>query len=99
MKRKLVIAYDKSDEEKYESLHWADEVEFGLVVVNDKPKPSLRELIDLCDGEMENMNFHSLTSIHADLAKIMVSSVGEEKAAEMMFEIAERGGIGGIARE
>ena len=63
------------------------------VIRKDAELATLDELAALCDSDAENSNNHSFVGVHAELGKIMVESVGEPAATDLMRRIAYRGGL------
>lgn len=89
----LLWGYDKSDEEKHIQLIWQNMVQFGFITIQSKRIPTLQELVDFLDGEVENKNYHRLTSIHHNLSCVLIGQVGQERARNIMERIARRGGL------
>ncbi len=65
-------------------------------ILDENPDPKsmgLEELADLCDHQAEARNDHEYVGAHRLLAALLFRKLGCEKATEIMFEIAEYGGL------
>lgn len=51
----------------------------------------------LCDQEAESSNNHEFVGVHRVLAALLYQKCGRKQATRLMFEIARRGGLDGMA--
>lgn len=65
-------------------------------ILDENPNPKsmcLEELAELCDQGAEARNDHEYIGAHRLLAALLFRKLGREIATEIMFEIAEYGGL------
>ncbi len=65
-------------------------------ILDENPDPKslgLEELAEMCDLNAESRNDHEYIGAHRLLAALLFKKVGRDKATEIMFEIAEYGGL------
>ena len=58
---------------------------------------TLEQLANLCDQDAGSDNNHEFVGIHRVLAALLYQRVGREQATMLMFDIACRGGLDGMA--
>jgi len=66
-------------------------------VIEENPSPTLEELANFCDQNAESRNNHDFVGSHRLLAAMLIKQLGREIATDIMFEIAEYGGLDGAS--
>lgn len=88
------LAYDSTDIIPKDSDYYRTFMAPNILDENPDPKSmGLEELADLCDHQAEARNDHEYVGAHRLLAALLFRKLGCEKATEIMFEIAEYGGL------
>ena len=69
----------------------------GEVLRRDAGDATLEELVHLCDRDAENRNAHEFCGVHRLLAGWLYQRYGRTDATSAMRQIAEFGGVHGMA--
>lgn len=69
----------------------------GEVSGIDATDATLEELVGLCDHDAENRNAHDFCGVHRLLGAILIRNFGRQSATIAMRDIAQRGGLQGMA--
>ena len=92
-KQKIVlIGYDEDGE-----IYRLDYEPGDEPIIDKNPSPTLEEIADFCDNNAEARNNHEFLGTHRLLAVMLYKRFGREIATEVMFEIAEYGGLDGAS--
>ena len=65
-------------------------------IFDENPTPTLEELVNMCDQDAESLNNHSFVGLHKLLCTLLFQHLGREKTTNIVYEIAEYGGLDGM---
>ena len=65
-------------------------------ILDENPTPTLEELANMCDQDAESRNNHSFVGLHKLLSALLFRRFGREMTTEIIYEIAEYGGLDGM---
>lgn len=99
MQRQIYRVAFLDGEEPVEYLSYSGELEYHSVgdgascVEVQLSDVTLPELTEFLDRELEGANYHRFVGVNAELARIVESVSGHEEAKEVLWKIAQVGGL------
>lgn len=92
MSKRKIVRVGTEEDNRIEFM----EEEMYEPILDVNPTPTLEELADMCDQDAESRNNHSFVGLHKLLSALLFRRFGREKTTEIIYEIAEYGGLDGM---
>ena len=90
----ILVSFEDDDGQLY---NWLDYEPSDGKAADENPMPTIEEIADFLDGNAEGRNNHDFVGTHRLLSAMLFRRLGREVATEIMFEIAEYGGLDGAS--
>ena len=93
--RQIALILPYGEDEPYWDYSDVDTFPPHVLINADESAASIEDLVDLCDRDAENANYHDFCGVHKKLAAILKRQYGDD-AKKAMLEITKQGGLHGI---